>query len=30
MVRDKASFFAWLKTIEPWDGPGLMLARSAA
>jgi len=22
MVTDKASFFDWLKTIEPWDGPG--------
>jgi virulence-associated protein VagC len=21
MVKDKSSFFAWLKTIEPWDGP---------
>jgi virulence-associated protein VagC len=21
MVRDKSSFFEWLKTIEPWDGP---------
>lgn len=26
MVRDKASFFEWLKTIEPWDGPGPDLA----
>jgi virulence-associated protein VagC len=22
MVRDKSSFFEWLNTIEPWDGPG--------
>ena len=22
MVTDKASFFDWLKAIEPWDGPG--------
>lgn len=22
MVTDKASFFEWLRTIEPWDGPG--------
>ena len=22
MVTDKSSFFEWLKTIEPWDGPG--------
>lgn len=22
MVSDKASFFDWLETIEPWDGPG--------
>lgn len=22
MVRDKASFFEWLQTIEPWEGPG--------
>ena len=21
MVRDKGSFFEWLKTIEPWNGP---------
>ena len=21
MVTDKSSFFEWLKTIEPWDGP---------
>jgi virulence-associated protein VagC len=26
MVRDKSSFFEWLKTIEPWDGPGPDLA----
>jgi len=22
MVTDKSSFFAWLNTIEPWEGPG--------
>ncbi len=22
MVRDKASFFEWLRTVEPWEGPG--------
>ncbi|MBS3650411.1 AbrB/MazE/SpoVT family DNA-binding domain-containing protein [Pseudaminobacter sp. 19-2017] len=22
MVTDKSSFFKWLETIEPWDGPG--------
>ena len=22
MVTDKASFFEWLRTIEPWEGPG--------
>jgi virulence-associated protein VagC len=26
MVSDKSSFFEWLKTIEPWDGPGPDLA----
>lgn len=26
MVTDKSSFFEWLKTIEPWDGPGPDLA----
>ncbi len=22
MVRDKASFFEWLRSVEPWEGPG--------
>lgn len=22
MVSDRSSFFAWLETIEPWEGPG--------
>jgi virulence-associated protein VagC len=22
MVTDKGSFFRWLETVEPWDGPG--------
>jgi virulence-associated protein VagC len=22
MVTDKVSFFQWLDTIEPWEGPG--------
>lgn len=22
MVSDKSSFFVWLETIEPWEGPG--------
>jgi virulence-associated protein VagC len=26
MIRDRSSFFAWLKTVEPWDGPGPDLA----
>lgn len=21
MITDRSSFFEWLKTVEPWDGP---------